>query len=345
MNPRYWSTIKLFFNEVFMQDLISIIVPIYNAEKTLDRCVKSLQTQTYKSIEIILVNDGSNDNSISLCQSYANADNRIVVIDKSNGGVSSARNAGLNIANGKFVMFCDSDDWAEKDWCEVLLRNYRFDTLTMCGAFIEGEQPYLPYKLSPKKNCYIKHEGILLESYLFNPLWNKIYEKRIIEHYKIRFHNKLTNGEDYLFNLQYLNRANENIHGFKKCLYHYSWPQSETSSTRVPEGYQEQVTILFDAVFKEIERITGTKPSTKFYTDFFYQYQRAILARFEDNTDKKVKAKEIEEILRINQYQLCAKKGCYSTNKLYRIIWQNKSGILFCREYTILCWLLRNKGR
>ena len=329
-----------------MQDLISIIVPIYNAEKTLDRCVKSLQTQTYKSIEIILVNDGSNDNSISLCQSYANTDNRIAVIDKPNGGVSSARNAGLNIANGKFVMFCDSDDWVESEWCERLLEKHCKDNMVICGTFIEGAQSVLPYMVySNKEKLLSKKETVELDNFVLNSLWNKIYDANVISSNSLSFDSRLTNGEDLLFNLQYLNRIKGNIYCINQCLYHYSWPQSETSSTRVPEGYQEQVTILFDAVFKEIERITGTKPSTKFYTDFFYQYQRAILARFEDNTDKKVKAKEIEEILRINQYQLCAKKGCYTKNILYKMIWQNKSGMIFYLEYTLLCWLLRNKGR
>ena len=96
-----------------MDELISIIVPVYNAEKTLRRCVRSLMGQTYRNLEIILVNDGSKDGSLGLCREFAGEDARIRVIDQPNGGVSSARNAGLDAATGKFVMFCDSDDWTE----------------------------------------------------------------------------------------------------------------------------------------------------------------------------------------------------------------------------------------
>ena len=104
-----------------MEKIVSIIVPVYNAEKTLERCVRSLMAQTLRSIEIILVNDGSRDQSLAICQRLAQEDGRIRLIDKPNGGVSSARNAGLDVARGDYVMFCDSDDWVEPDWCESMV--------------------------------------------------------------------------------------------------------------------------------------------------------------------------------------------------------------------------------
>ena len=115
-----------------MDELISIIVPVYNAEKALRRCVRSLVGQTYRNLEIILVNDGSKDGSLGLCRKFAGEDARIRVIDQPNGGVSSARNAGLDAATGKFVMFCDSDDWTEPDWCAAMGENYEEGDLTIC---------------------------------------------------------------------------------------------------------------------------------------------------------------------------------------------------------------------
>lgn len=101
---------------------ISIIIPIYNAEKYLEKCLDSIVKQTYKNIEIICVNDGSKDNSINILSRYNKMDNRIVLINKENNGLSSARNIGLASATGEFVMFVDSDDWIDIDTCEKCLK-------------------------------------------------------------------------------------------------------------------------------------------------------------------------------------------------------------------------------
>lgn len=93
---------------------ISVIVPVYKAEQYLDRCVKSILEQTYQNFELILVDDGSPDNSPSLCDEWAKNDNHIYVIHKENGGASSARNAGLKIAKGRWIAFADSDDWLDR---------------------------------------------------------------------------------------------------------------------------------------------------------------------------------------------------------------------------------------
>ena len=103
------------------QSLISIIVPIYKVEKYLEKCIESILAQTYKNIELILVDDGSPDNCPSICDRYAKKDSRVIVIHKQNGGLSDARNMGLNIAKGDFISFIDSDDFVSDDFCELLL--------------------------------------------------------------------------------------------------------------------------------------------------------------------------------------------------------------------------------
>ena len=105
-----------------MSDLISVIVPIYNVELYLNRCVDSILNQTYKNLEIILVDDGSKDLCGAICDAYAEHDNRIIVIHKENGGLSDARNAGLEIIKGKYVTFIDSDDWVEATYVECLYK-------------------------------------------------------------------------------------------------------------------------------------------------------------------------------------------------------------------------------
>ena len=101
-------------------DLITIIVPVYNVEKYIRECIDSLLNQTYKNLEIILVDDGSKDKSGEICENYANADSRVKVIHKENEGLGFARNTGLTVAQGKFVTFIDSDDWLENDALQLL---------------------------------------------------------------------------------------------------------------------------------------------------------------------------------------------------------------------------------
>ena len=103
-----------------MTEKITVIVPVYNVENYLNKCLDSLINQTYKNLEIIVINDGSTDNSGTICQEYAQKDNRIVYIEKENGGLSDARNAGLDRMTGSYVTFVDSDDWIEQDYVEVL---------------------------------------------------------------------------------------------------------------------------------------------------------------------------------------------------------------------------------
>lgn len=106
-----------------MKELISIIIPVYNAEQYLPRCLNSVTGQTYQNLEIILVNDGSTDNSKTIMESYADKDNRIRIIHKENGGLSTARNAGLDIVHGAYITFIDSDDWVHKEYVESLYHN------------------------------------------------------------------------------------------------------------------------------------------------------------------------------------------------------------------------------
>ena len=110
-----------------MNGAVSIIVPVYNCEKWLPDCIESLTRQTYSELEIILVNDGSTDGSLSICKKYEKQDERIYLVNKKNGGVSSARNTGLKHANGEWVTFVDADDWLETDAIERICRELQED--------------------------------------------------------------------------------------------------------------------------------------------------------------------------------------------------------------------------
>ncbi len=157
--------------------LVSIIVPIYKVELFVDECISSLVSQTHSNIEIILVDDGSPDKCPEICDQWAKKDNRIKVIHKENGGVSSARNAGLNISTGKYVTFVDGDDWVDQDYVEYLLNLITKYPDTYL-AF--NNTCYNIYNKSINKNNsdYINSETAMIDIYIGNidvAVWNKMY--------------------------------------------------------------------------------------------------------------------------------------------------------------------------
>lgn len=145
--------------------LVSIIVPVYNVENYIERCIESIMNQTYKDLEIILVDDGSKDQSGMICDRYKLMDNRINVIHKVNGGLSDARNVGLSIASGKYISFVDSDDWIEDHMIEVLLNNIiEADADIAIGrrfrAYQDGSRILEKFKTYPKEKIFDSVEGL-----------------------------------------------------------------------------------------------------------------------------------------------------------------------------------------
>ena len=137
-----------------MLDKVSIIIPVYNVEVYLKECIESVLEQSYKNLEIILVDDGATDSSGKICDEYKDKDNRIIVFHKENGGLSSARNSGLAIATGKFVYFLDSDDYIEKNAIEVLVENMRTNNSEV--VFLDGNIFYEEGAEIRPTNTYIR---------------------------------------------------------------------------------------------------------------------------------------------------------------------------------------------
>lgn len=315
-----------------MEQLISIVVPIYNAESTLDKCIQSLRNQTYEKIEIILINDGSRDRSLEICRNHENEDKRIRVIDKKNGGVSSARNAGLTIASGKFVMFCDSDDWAEPEWCEELVTHYEENCLIMCAHYVEGVQTYIPHeiKATGENVCLERSQFYKLKLCNFNAPWNKIFDMSIIQKYHLKFDDKITNGEDYLFIMQYLEKIDGNILFLKKCVFHYLWPREYSLSSKISDDYLEQCCFLFNNILRLSEKI-GLKDDIgkkQIMTDFYNEFQKILISVLNDsNISLKQRLIKMSEIMSTNEYQECASVAFISPNKVYSLLARQKKGI------------------
>lgn len=200
--------------------MVSIIVPIYNAEDYIGRCITSLIQQTYKNIEIICVNDGSTDKSRKICEEFSLRDPRVKVINFRNRGVSVARNEGLKFANGDFFSFVDADDYVEKDYIEKLmatLKKKKVD-IVYCSAIAEDKNK----KLIGIE--YDKDKLIQTKNYDWNSrevhcvVRGAIYPKKIIE--GLKFDKNLYVGEDTYFFAQCIKRA-KLVYCLKKALYHY----------------------------------------------------------------------------------------------------------------------------
>lgn len=200
--------------------MVSIIIPIYNSEKYLFRCIKSLLDQTYTNLEIILINDGSTDNSKKICEDFANKDSRIRIINNKNEGVSIARNYGLASAKGDFISFVDSDDYVEPDYIKKMLLKLEEEKadIVYCSAIIEDD------KGKQLRNEYLKDELIDVNKYDWNSptahcvVRGALFSKSIINNYK--FDKNLYVGEDTYFFAQCLKRARY-VYCMKDGLYHY----------------------------------------------------------------------------------------------------------------------------
>lgn len=203
---------------------ISIIIPVYNAEQYIDNCLKSLIGQTYKNIEIILVDDGSKDSSYDICLEYSKKYSFIKIFHKTNGGPSSARNFGINKASGDYICFVDSDDAVSKNYIEKLLEN---NADFILGGFVEvnGENKKNIkicdfIQLFEKEGLYYKFLDVS-ENDLFNSPWCKLYKKKIIEKSKIQFDESIKMGEDLKFNINYLINC-ESMIIIPDCIYFYN---------------------------------------------------------------------------------------------------------------------------
>lgn len=203
--------------------LISVIVPAYNASKYINDCVKSVLNQDYQNFELIVVNDGSKDNTLELLNKLADTDERIIVIDKKNGGVSTARNAGLEKARGEYIAFLDSDDtFLENSLSSFISEiNDNVDFVICSTREIRLSTQDIVFNRKTFKNKeQINEDFIDFDKYIRKPCAN-LYRKSIIDKYSIRFPLNISFGEDHIFNLEYLKHAEKAVVISDKIVYNY----------------------------------------------------------------------------------------------------------------------------
>lgn len=244
-----------------MKSKISIIVPIYNVEKYLDRCITSILNQSYFNIEIILINDGSTDNSLNICNKYQKKDNRILIINQDNQGLSAARNQGINIASGEYFGFIDGDDWIEKDMFKSLYTNMKMFNadISVCG-YRRIDEEIIPNIGDIKYNNaniqvlkdkdIIKHNlfDYTKENRITDAAWDKIFKRSLFEN--IRFPpNKI--AEDVFTAYLLLDKAKTVVISPNK---YYNYVKRSNSITSRPISVN-----IFDWVEANTERYSYVK--------------------------------------------------------------------------------------
>jgi glycosyltransferase involved in cell wall biosynthesis len=236
--------------------MLSVIIPVYNTAAYLKRCVDSILAQTYNDLEIILVDDGSTDDSPKMCDDYAAIDKRIKVVHQRNGGLAAARNGGLAICTGKYVTFVDSDDYVNPQAYELVMpqMNDQID-LAIFGHRLLNETDSIPTEDIDRTYSKLSEDELWREIFgrLNNAAWNKIYRADLIA--DNRFPLKIVHGEDLLFNLQYLTKCKNALMFNAKLYYYIKREGSITTSSFSPKRIYE-----ITAKDKALEIVKQYKP-------------------------------------------------------------------------------------
>lgn len=260
---------------------VSIIVPIYNAEKTVSRCVESILSQTYSDFELILVDDGSSDHSLDICNNYEQQDSRVRIFSQKNAGPSSARNTGLKESTGKWISFVDSDDWIDGNHIEELLSATIEETgMAVCGYTLENSIMNKQVAFRPEKITGLKSIADILIGkmcYQYGLVWNKIFRGDVIRRHKIHFPEGVLLGEDVYFVTHYLSHI-DSIIITDKVSYHYLYQEGVHLSGIIlkPDELQRQLRIQtssFEGLYKQSKsEEVKSLASRMFYNHLFYDY-------------------------------------------------------------------------
>ena len=334
-----------------MKDMVSIIVPVYNVEKYLDKCVDSIVHQSYKELEIILVDDGSKDSSGQLCDKWKQIDNRIKVIHKPNAGLGYARNSGLDIATGKYIMFVDSDDFIDEKMVEKLyvkMQTTESDTV-FCGlnrVYPDGRSVEVPaaYNDQSFEGADIIN-NVLLEmvgskpqdtedANLFMSVWHALYSKDVVDKWNIRFPSeRIIMCEDIMFHIQYLRYASK-VTYISEGLYYYRVNPKSVSQIYDRTRFERQK-VLSEAIISELDKFVDP-------TEYLVREQRRFLggARMQIQaivgSKEKHKIKLIKEICEDSMIQEVLETYPFRNNPFRHRVFN----ICVKQKAAIVLWLL-----
>ncbi|MFS0817311.1 glycosyltransferase [Lysinibacillus sp. 1P01SD] len=241
--------------------LVSVIVPVYNAEKYLEKCLTSICHQTLRDIEIIMINDGSQDQSLSILQNFADLDKRITVLDLENSGVSKARNVGIDHAKGQFITFVDADDWLEVTMLEELYQACRLTGSNIAKCDLYWQEAEGSRQLHYTSNTYCTFSAIECLNKLFTEIGEshfgfascKLYEKSFLDMHRLRFDEAMSFAEDTVF----LTRAvlkNQSICYVPRQLYYYNVNNESSLTKKAMVNLRNNYDVLYKKLLMELLR-------------------------------------------------------------------------------------------
>lgn len=289
-----------------MNPLISVIVPIFNVEKYLNRCVDSIINQTYENLEIILVDDGSTDGCPGICDDYAKKDSRIKVIHKENGGLSDARNAGMKTACGEYISFVDSDDWIDLQTYSLVLQKM-LDTQSQIGAFniISVSDGDFSPDLSDKFEVFDSQtaiENTIDDIKVKTVAWNKLYHRSVLKDLSFKV-GRL--NEDEFFTFYALDKADRIVYLYRQCYYYYQRPNSIMGSYNIKrldmlDGVRERMSFT-----KEHYPEIYPKAKLSFCGCCVYQYQMLLRNKKVDKyKEGKQKIKKLRSTVKLTSAEV-----------------------------------------
>lgn len=329
--------------------LISIIVPVYNTEKYLPKCIESILSQTYTNYELILVDDGSSDRCPGICDEYADKDTRIKVIHKENGSVSSARNSGLSIAKGMFVMFMDSDDYYAQDHAlqKLVQQQSEQDADLVCFSYSKEDANGHFSEVKINKGYYedSSFESAMLlafpglnctpnkTEYLTVSVVNKVYKRKIINDNQLTFDETLRKAEDLIFNFSYL-MVCKNIVNIDECLYVYRYtPGSIMRTYNAPrEIGVERSVYIFSKILEQLKLYSVQEEK---YKNILSKRLIRIVIDSNESTYKNLRA-PFEKIRAMKNVNL----WFHQYLKVYQMDLVKPQGIKFCFEYILVKYKL-----
>ncbi len=227
-----------------MNKLVSIVVPVYQAEKTLERCVTSIMNGTYQNVEVILIDDCSRDSSYEIGKTLEKQYNQVVCLhNEKNSGVSETRNKGLQYAHGDYLMFVDSDDWVEEDFVQCMIESVQEGCMPVCGYINHDEvkngradrfgwsEDLINKQIALKEGIMVLYQNRLMQM-----IWNKVFVVKTIRDFNLQFDSSIHCGEDFRFLLEYLDCSNISSFWFlNKYPYHYIRDNENSLATRFTE--------------------------------------------------------------------------------------------------------------
>lgn len=328
-----------------IKPLISVIVPVYNGEKFIDQCINSITNQTLKDIEILIINDGSRDNTLDISKKIAKRDSRVKVINQKNLGVSVARNNGIDKANGEYIGFVDADDYIDKTMYEKMYekaKEFSSDIVVCNVNDVINEKKKVSLNLQEGVIKVSHREGEFLSNEYFNlgtAVWHKIFKEELIKKNNIKFINySEVASEDTLFNYEAMLKANK-IYCLNEALYNYKI--TENSLTKSKSAKENMVRRCINTVNVMKEFLIKNKIEGECFIEYITYWQFINALSYVNKLNVKSLVNVINDYSKISGFNKSMKKLALSS-ELHRYFIKHKENYslinkVFDKIFSLLC--------